>query len=193
MEKARGNDFRHEAEHLEALIRRFDEVADQEVRTQARELVRTLLQFHGVALSRLVEQIARLGEAGRSLLTALGNDELVSHLLLLHGLHPLDLEARVQQALDAARPALQAHHGDVELVGIDEGVVRLRLRGNCHGCPSSSLTLTNVIEEALLAAAPDVAGIEIEGDSADHDGAASLLPIVTLGAPLSDRLHALPR
>ena len=58
---------------------------------------------------------------------------------------------------------LRSHHGDVELVGIMSGVVRLRMQGSCHGCPSSALTLKNAIEEAIYAAAPEVAEIAVEG------------------------------
>ena len=61
------------------------------------------------------------------------------------------------------RPYLQSHSGDVELLGIDEGVARLRLQGSCDGCPSSASTLELAIEQALEEAAPDLAGIEVEG------------------------------
>ena len=87
----------------------------------------------------------------------------MASLLLLHGLHPLDLEARVRQALEQVRPYLRTHGGDVELLGVDDGVVRLRMQGSCHGCPSSAVTLKHTIEEAIYDAAPDVAAIEVEG------------------------------
>jgi Fe-S cluster biogenesis protein NfuA len=61
------------------------------------------------------------------------------------------------------KPYLHSHGGNVELLGIEEGVVRLRLHGSCHGCPSSSATLKNTIEEAIMEKAPDVAGIRVEG------------------------------
>ncbi len=63
------------------------------------------------------------------------------------------------------------------------GVVRLRMQGSCHGCPSSALTLKNAIEEAIYAAAPDVAAIEVEG-VVDAVHPSHLLPIV----PLDPRL-----
>jgi Fe-S cluster biogenesis protein NfuA len=93
-------------------------------------------------------------------------DELVAHLLLLHGLHPVPLHERVIGALDEVRPYLVAHGGGVELVGVDEGVVRLRLEGACNGCPSSALTLKSAVEEAISRAAPDVERIEAEGATA---------------------------
>jgi Fe-S cluster biogenesis protein NfuA len=82
---------------------------------------------------------------------------------LLHGLHPLDLECRVLQALEQVRPALKLHGGNVELIGIDDGVIRLRLLGSCHGCPSSSVTMKQTIEEAIIAKAPDAIGLDVDG------------------------------
>ena len=61
------------------------------------------------------------------------------------------------------RPYLRSHGGNVELLGVADGVVRLRLEGNCDGCPSSAATMTQTIEEAILAKAPDVAVVEVEG------------------------------
>ena len=73
-----------------------------------------------------------------------------------------------------------------------DGIVRLRMQGSCHGCPSSAMTLKNAIEEAIYAAAPDVAAIEVEGvvDASAQPG--PLLPIVTLDPRLTTRSTALP-
>src|SRR4051794_24400960 len=90
-------------------------------------------------------------------------DELVAHLLFLHGLHPVPVSERVSRALDEVRPYLLAHGGGVELLAIDDGVVRLRLDGACHGCPSSAVTLRSAVEEAIRRAAPDVERIEVDG------------------------------
>jgi Fe-S cluster biogenesis protein NfuA len=109
--------------------------------------------------------IALYGEALARLLAGAdpAEDELVSHLLLVHDLHPVDLETRVRQALEGVRPYLGSHGGDVELLGVEDGVARLRLAGTCNGCPSSTVTLRNAIEEALLKAAPDLERIDAEG------------------------------
>jgi Fe-S cluster biogenesis protein NfuA/nitrite reductase/ring-hydroxylating ferredoxin subunit len=91
----------------------------------------------------------------------------VASLLLVHDLHPYDVETRVRNALDSVRPYLGSHGGDVELVGIDDdGVVRLRLLGSCDGCPSSSVTLQLAVEGAVEAAAPETARIEVESPAA---------------------------
>ena len=119
------------------------------------ELVAALLELYGEGLARVV---ARVPDPA-----ALAGDELVSHLLLLHGLHPEPVEARVRAALDEVRPYLDSHGGDVELLAVEEGVVRLRLQGSCKGCPSSAATLELAIEDAIRKHAPDVEEIEADG------------------------------
>ena len=96
------------------------------------------------------------------LAAAFAGDELISHLLLLHGLHPVPLEERVRGALDEVRPYLESHGGGVELLGVEDGVARLRMEGSCDGCPSSAATLTLAIEDAIQKAAPDVRAIAAE-------------------------------
>jgi Fe-S cluster biogenesis protein NfuA/nitrite reductase/ring-hydroxylating ferredoxin subunit len=110
----------------------------------------------------MMEVVAQGGESGRTF-EAFAEDELVSHLLLLHGLHPIDMETRVVKALEEVRPYLQSHGGNVELLGVEGGVARLRMQGSCNGCPSSAMTLKLAIEEAVQKAAPDLLGIEAEG------------------------------
>src|SRR5262245_44423069 len=101
---------------------------------------------------------------GAAIVDSFAHDDVVGGLLLLHGLHPLDLKTRVSQALDKVRPYLRSHGGNVELLRIDpDGVVRLRMQGSCHGCPSSAMTLKLAIEEAIYEQAPDVMAIEVEG------------------------------
>src|SRR6185295_19669255 len=98
----------------------------------------------------------------------LAQDELVASVLLLYDLHPVDLETRVRRALEKNRPYLKSHGGNVELVAIDDGVVRLRMEGSCHGCPSSAVTLKLAIEQAIHEAAPDVNAILVEGREPVH-------------------------
>ena len=94
-------------------------------------------------------------------------DDLVGSLLILHGLHPLDLEARVVAALDSVRPYLGSHGGDVEVLGIDEdeGVLHLRMLGSCDGCPSSSVTLQQAVKQAIEEAAPEIVHIDVVDDT----------------------------
>lgn len=142
---------------VEALLGELDALPEGRARDTASELVGALVDLYGEALGRIV---ARLDErAGGSL----AEDELVAHLLLVHDLHPVPVEARVLAALDEVRPYLESHGGDVELVGVADGVAQLRLRGSCSGCPSSTMTLKLAIEDAIARAAPDVEQVEAEG------------------------------
>lgn len=70
------------------------------------------------------------------------------------------VKERVQEVLDRIRPALQADGGDVELVDIEGGVVKVRLVGACAGCPMSQLTLTNGVERVLKEQIPEVDRVE---------------------------------
>ena len=94
----------------------------------------------------------------------LSHDQIGLGSVVTPGLHPLDLETRVRNALEEVKPRLGLHGGSVELLGVSpEGRVQLKLQGNCHECPSSRLTLRFSIEEALYAAAPDLTGLDVEG------------------------------
>lgn len=63
---------------------------------------------------------------------------------------------KVEELLGAIRPSLQADGGDVELVDVQDGIVSVRLKGACSGCPMSTLTLKNGIERILKEHLPDV-------------------------------------
>ena len=91
-----------------------------------------LLDLYGEGLAHIVEEVAARDDG--TLAEAFAGDELVSQLLLLHGLHPVPLEDRVRGALEEVVPYLGSHGGGVELLGIEDGVVRLALQGTCDGC-----------------------------------------------------------
>ncbi|HEX4760955.1 MAG TPA: NifU family protein [Thermoleophilaceae bacterium] len=129
----------------------------EDVDERGAELVQALLDLYGEGLARIL---------ARCDATALADDELVAHLMLLHDLHPVPAETRVREALAGVRPYLESHGGDVELVSVEDGVARLRLQGSCSGCPSSTMTLKLAIEDAIYKAAPDVAEVKAEGVSA---------------------------
>jgi Fe-S cluster biogenesis protein NfuA len=145
-------------DRIEALLEQVERLPDAAARETALELVQALLDLYGEGLARVAGHVAERDLDG-SLAEALAGDELVAHLLLLHGLHPVPLERRVGEALAEVRPYLESHGGNVELLGIDAGVVRLQLQGSCSGCPSSAVTLKLAVEEAIHKAAPDVTEI----------------------------------
>jgi Fe-S cluster biogenesis protein NfuA len=70
------------------------------------------------------------------------------------------MEEKVKNALENIRGLLQADGGDVELVGIEDGVVKVRLTGACMGCPMSQMTLKQGIEERLKEEVPEIKEVE---------------------------------
>jgi len=70
------------------------------------------------------------------------------------------LKEKVEQALSKVRPSLQADGGDVELVDVADGVVKVKLRGACGGCPMAQMTLKNAIERVIKAEVPGVTRVE---------------------------------
>jgi Fe-S cluster biogenesis protein NfuA len=146
---------------VETLIAEAERFADPTARAVTRDIVAALLELHGAGLARALDLLAGGGDTGRVALEAYTADGLIASLLLLHGLHPIDLDTRVRRALDSVRPSLASHGGGVELLGVEDGIIRLRLEGNCNGCPSSGDTLRGLVETALDEAAPDRAGLEV--------------------------------
>jgi len=158
--------FQRLSQRIERLIARVEAAPDPNARADALNLVQSLMELHGAGLDRLMEIVARAGDSGYALMDDFAGDDLVSGLLLLYGLHPHDLETRVMKALDETRPFLQSHGGDVELLDVTDGMVRLRLAGSCRNCSSSTMTLKLAIERAIYEAAPDVTEIVTEGQIA---------------------------
>jgi Fe-S cluster biogenesis protein NfuA len=70
------------------------------------------------------------------------------------------MRERVEEVLKEIRPGLQADGGDVELVDVNDGVVKVRLTGACGGCPMSQMTLKMGIERRLRQRLPEVKGVE---------------------------------
>jgi Fe-S cluster biogenesis protein NfuA len=156
-------DFQERLQHLDQLLHEAERTGDPAARAVTRRVAQAVLDVHGTGLERILGHLDAAGPAGAAVRDACVADPVVGGLLLLHGLHPLDLETRVGQALEDVRPFLRSHGGNVALVAVSDGVVRLRLEGSCDGCPSSAATMRQTIEEAIVARAPDAAAIEVEG------------------------------
>ncbi len=181
-------------EHLAGLLEEVDRHTDPDVQRKVGEIITTLNELQGAALATILRHVEAEGEAGRRIVEALAGDELVSSLLILHGLHPDDLPERVERAIASVRPYLESHGGNVEIVDLSPtGDLRLRLEGSCDGCPSSQATLRGTIEEAIFAWAPDIASLEVEGLAAEREtnGDAAFVPLAQLG--ISSTQNGRPR
>jgi Fe-S cluster biogenesis protein NfuA len=153
--------LRESGDRIEQALAELEASADARSVHLAEELLRLVSDLYGAGLQRVMAIVA---EQAPGLVDELLADELVASLLLVQGLHPDSLESRVEAALAAVRPFLGRHGGDVELLAFDDvlGAVKLRLLGNCDGCPSSAATLRGAVEVAILEKAPEVTLIEVE-------------------------------
>ena len=70
------------------------------------------------------------------------------------------MREHVERVINRIRPAVQMDGGDIELVDVVDGIVKLRLVGSCHGCPSSMMTLKMGIERAIRSEVPSITGVE---------------------------------
>jgi Fe-S cluster biogenesis protein NfuA len=157
------HDLKERLQRVTGLIARLRAAQASDSRDAALEILETLMEFHASAIDRMMEIASEAGDPGWDLIDKFGADELIANVLLLHGLHPVDLETRVESALKKVRPYLRSHGGNVELLQIVDGAVRLRLIGSCQGCPSSTQTFRTAIETAIYDKAPDVVRIECDG------------------------------
>jgi Fe-S cluster biogenesis protein NfuA/nitrite reductase/ring-hydroxylating ferredoxin subunit len=155
---------RERVARVEALLEEIESLHDPDAREKALEAIQALLDLYGEGLDRLVSRVAARDDG--DLARELADDELVSHLLLLHDLHPVPTPARVRAALEEVRPYLESHGGDVELIEVTGDTVRLKLDGSCQGCPSSAVTLKLAIENEIRKAAPEIEEIVAEGAAA---------------------------
>jgi Fe-S cluster biogenesis protein NfuA/nitrite reductase/ring-hydroxylating ferredoxin subunit len=150
-------------DRVQELVARVEALDDPDARATAQELLDALLELYGDGLERIVQVLDEAGAPGAKVKDALVSDGVVASLLMIHGLYPVDLETRVEEALERVRPYMESHGGGVEVLGLEDDVLRLRLHGSCDGCPSSASTLELAIKQELEQAAPDLLGIEVEG------------------------------
>jgi hypothetical protein len=158
-----GAQFQGRIERIEELLAAIEKHGNAVVRASAVELVRALLDVHQAGLTQILSRIAGQGEPGQAILNGLSQDDLVSRLLLLHGLHPVDLETRVRKALDDVRPRLQALDAEARLQHVAHDMIRVQLA-------SGRAEVHRILEQALLAAAPDALRLIFEDADAPGCG-----------------------
>ncbi|MEP6663599.1 MAG: NifU family protein [Verrucomicrobiota bacterium] len=157
-----GGSHEHEKK-IKRLIEQIEAFPDETARDLLHECLQSVLALYGEGLGRVMQLIKNAGADGEQVHGALIHDKLVRSLLLIHGLHPQSLEERLQEALGKIRPYLESHGGNVELLGLENDVAKLRLQGTCKTCPSSTITLELAVRQAIEVACPDLLGFEVEG------------------------------
>ena len=148
---------------IEDLVRRLELIRNEEDRKAAKALMEAILELHGAGLERIMDIVFDAGESGQAAVRRLAGDSLVSSLLVLHGLHPDDMETRAHHALGRT-------HGKAELLGVFEGIVRVRLTASGCGVKEG-------VESALREAVPDAVEIIVE----ESLPTSNLFPLTSLG------------
>jgi Fe-S cluster biogenesis protein NfuA len=169
-------------ESIDKMVRALEEASDPGLRANAKELVQALMALHGACLERMLEVVGKSGIAAKPIIDSFARDEVVRSVLLLYGLHPVDLKTRVLQGLEKTRPYLRSQGGTVSFVSVDEaGLVTLRMEGKTDGCGSSAAALKQSVEQAIYEAAPDITGIVMEG-YVEKQSTAGFVPLASLAA-----------
>jgi len=158
-------------ERLQKLLAEAESLPYPGARELIQDCMEAVLGFYGAGLKRILQVVSEDGPEGRKVFCDLIRDDVIKGLLLIHDLHPLNLEARLLEALDKVRPYLQSHGGNVELISLAHDVARLRLQGTCQSCASSSVTLELAIRHAIEQACPDLVHFEVEGVAQDKSAA----------------------
>lgn len=156
-------DFQGRVQRIGELVQELDSIADPAVRARAKELVQSLLDLHGAGLARILEVIFQSGDGSAQVIDELGRDPLVSSLLILYGLHPEELQTRVEQKLEQVQSKLYKLGAEAELISTENGNVRVHVKIDQHACGSTARTVQATLEAAIYEAAPDLTSIVIDG------------------------------
>ncbi len=156
---------------IEGLVRRLEQIDNRESREIAEQLMQAVLDLHGAGLEKIMDLVFESGAGGKAILRRFANDSLVSSLLVLHGLHPDDLETRVRQVLAKLR-------GHVELASVFDNVVRVRLpTGGCGSEEADEEALKAMLREAV----PDIADVVVQYSGVMN----SFVPLLSLSGTAS--------
>jgi Fe-S cluster biogenesis protein NfuA len=156
-------DFQERVRRIGALVEELETIADPAARSSARQLMQLVMEFHGAAIDRILEVLANGGEPGMGFIEQLGRDPMISSLLVLYGLHPETVETRVSKAVERLKAKLLRDGAAIELLGIKDGTVSIRVTPGAHACGSTTGTLRSLVEDSIYEAAPDIAGLTVEG------------------------------
>ena len=170
-------DFETRMIRLQELIRKLDRTSDPMVRAAAKEMMQCVMDLHGVAIDRMLE-IVHEHPGGEATIAALGRDSLTGSLLILYGLHPETLESRVDRAIEKLTPVFRRNGAEIELAGVEDTVVRLRLGGAIDSITGRELR--QAVQEQIYVFASEVTRIE----GLEALGATDLIAIEHIGTPV---------
>ena len=157
-------DFQQRVQKIGGLVHDLETIADPASRAAAKELVQLLMDLHGTGLERILDVVFQSGDPGPRIIDELGQDPLVSSLLVLYGLHPDELQTRVERKLEQIGSKLHKMGAEAKLVSVNGGDVRVRVSIEAtRAADQPSRTVQATVEEAIYEAAPDLTSLMIEG------------------------------
>lgn len=145
---------------IEILVRRAQSLSDPEARAVAVDLLEAVLQFHAAGLEQILEIVAQSGDLGAAMIAQMTGSNLIGSMLLLHDLHPDDLETRLDRALGTLQEMFTSLGAKLSLLALEPGIVRLQFDSPrvWSGSPVRAS-----IENAIFQAAPEIESVLIEG------------------------------
>ncbi|WP_211434965.1 hypothetical protein [Blastococcus sp. DSM 46786] len=168
---------------LDELLGRVEEIPGP-AGELALEAVAALAEVYGAALTRAMAYASgATGSTGTPLVEAFTGDDLLGHLLALHGIHPAPVEERIARALDEVRAEVGST-GEITLLRIGAGVAEVRVveeGGSGCGCASAAAPLGDVVRDAVLAAAPELS--EVRAVTPEVPRPATFIPLDALLRP----------
>jgi|GraSoiStandDraft_50_1057286.scaffolds.fasta_scaffold167765_1 Fe-S cluster biogenesis protein NfuA len=182
------SDLQARSAEMREQVRRIETCSDPATRTAALALVRSVMDLHQSALERMLDVIEQTSAEPSRIIENFVQDPLIHSVLMLHDLHPHDLETRITRALAQLQPKLQRHKAEAKVISVADRMVHVFLEvAPQHS--SSSATLKSSIEQVLTDAAPD-AQITVEA-TADLNSSfvpiESLVNVVAEGAGVSEK------
>jgi hypothetical protein len=154
--------------NIDELIQQVQALPDLRARASAIDLVQGVMSLHRAALERVLQLAPEA-------VPTLAADECVARVLVLHGLHPDDLETRLGRAIERLERHFDSRGGQVEVIEAGPERVRLRFTGNR---PGEGPAARRVIEDAIYEAAPEVGELIVEGAAEEHE--AGFVPLASL-------------
>src|SRR5258706_1597582 len=138
---SQNNDINLQGERIQKLIERIETLPYPAAKELIQECMEAVLAFYGQGLTRILQVVNEADAESQKVYRKLIHDDVIKGFLLIHDLHPLDVEARLGEALEKVRPYLKSHDGYVEVVCLENGITRMRLHGTSQKCASSAGTL----------------------------------------------------
>jgi Fe-S cluster biogenesis protein NfuA len=183
-------DFQARVQRIGGLVHDLETIADPAARAAAKDLVQLLMDLHGTGLERILDVVFQAGEPGAQIIDDLGRDPLVSSLLVLYGLHPEELQTRVEGKLEQMVSKLHKMGAEAKLISVSDGHVRVRVSVDGHACGSTFRTLQASVEEAMYEAAPDLLSLVVEGlEEQAASGFVAVEKLLGCASPSPSSLH----